>query len=307
MAGGLSASACGFLPSPALPLLPPRSSLAAFAAEYAANTASSIVPASKSIDWGRVLWSVAEDVCYLPRIEKPSDKIKGDGIYVEKTLFDAFLPFNAILSSFLAFVTAAATELTRTGLINDLVTYLAGEEDQTDNLPPSLPWDWAQVGHDTVANLTKDTLGQTLTRSIEISAKPMLTRQGYCELLKHPHKAAFKAYKGPASRLSAKVAASKVVVLSPTFYVVRSLTAWIADVFVDGVAWSRGQLSTPKLKSNIALKCAKYALFGAFSFVLGTFVPVAYPHPYVFLAAEQLVGNLTAETLVGKLGVIEPS
>lgn len=99
MAGGLSASACGFLPSPALPLLPPRSSLAAFAAEYAANTASSIVPASKSIDWGRVLWSVAEDVCYLPRIEKPSDKIKGDGIYVEKTLFDAFLPFNAILSS----------------------------------------------------------------------------------------------------------------------------------------------------------------------------------------------------------------
>ena len=49
-----------------------------------------------------------------------------------------------------------------------------------------------------------------------------------------------------------------------------------------------GQLSTPKLKSNIALKCAKYALFGAFSFVLGTFVPVAYPHPYVFLAAEQV-------------------
>ena len=119
------------------------------------------------------------------------------------------LPLESLPSrQFLAFVTAAATELTRTGLINDLVTYLAGEEDQTDNLPPcvrhtdphaqstlraltvrhhtssgvrrSLPWDWAQVGHDTVANLTKDTLGQTLTRSIEISAKPMLTRYVKC-------------------------------------------------------------------------------------------------------------------------------
>ena len=60
------------------------------------------------------------------------------------------------------------------------------------------------MGHDTTANFTKDVLGQTLTRFVEITAKPRLTRPMYCELLKHPHKAALKAFRtAPASRLAA--------------------------------------------------------------------------------------------------------
>jgi hypothetical protein len=90
------ACAGGFLPSPALPLLPPRSSLANFAADYAAKTATASPAAAARVDWSRAARSVAE-VCLLPRIEKPGEK-GGDGVYVEKMLFDAFLPFNATLS-----------------------------------------------------------------------------------------------------------------------------------------------------------------------------------------------------------------
>jgi len=297
---------CGvgsFLPSPSLPLLPPRSSLAAFAADYAER--SPVVSTSRpvAIDWTRVLWSAAEDVCHLPRIEKPTDKIKGDGIHVEKTLFDALLPFNAIISTLLAFLTAAAAELNRSGKINDLVANLADEDEE--NREQSLPWEWDRVAHDTTANMTKDVMGQTLSRFVEITAKPRVSRSMYCELLKHPHKAALKAYRNsPSSR----IAAAKVILHSSTFYALRSTTMWLADIFVDAVAWSRGQMSNTALGSNVGLKAAKYALSGSLCFVLGLALPpFIYPHPYMFLGVEQLIANMTADLLVGNLGTIEPS
>ena len=60
---------------------------------------------------------------------------------------------------------------------------------------------------------------------------------------------------------------------SPTFYGVRALTCWLADIAVDGIAYLRGQLSGPRLGSNLLLKGAKYALGGVLCFYLGFAVP----------------------------------
>jgi hypothetical protein len=86
------------LPSPSQPLNPARSSMAAFAAEYALATS---VPAAEhtasSLSWGRVMWSAAEAVRAVPHIETPGEK-GAKGIYVERTVLDAFLPLNATIS-----------------------------------------------------------------------------------------------------------------------------------------------------------------------------------------------------------------
>ena len=66
-----------------------------FAADYAARTSVASVTIDP-ISWRTALKSVAEAVRSLPTIEKPGDK--GDGIYVERTLMDAFLPLNATIS-----------------------------------------------------------------------------------------------------------------------------------------------------------------------------------------------------------------
>ena len=80
--------------SPKLPLLEP--SMANFAAEHIlANTETAV---SQRPSLGYIVWSVAEAALGLPRIEMPGEK-GGDGIYVERTLLDAFLPFNATLST----------------------------------------------------------------------------------------------------------------------------------------------------------------------------------------------------------------
>lgn len=294
--------------SPSKPLLLP--SLSHFAAELGDSGISTATSSPPS--FAHVLWSAAEAVLALPRIEQPGEK-GGDAIYVERTLLDAFLPFNATVSVALAFVTSSALELTRTNKINDLVEYIAGEEPEgsTDALPPSLPWEWDRVGHDTVANLAKDCGSQTLTRYIEKQTRGAIgSGASYCELLKHAHKAACKEYHTCAaagSRLSASAQAARVVVSSPTFYGVRALTAWLADISVDAVAWWRGQLSTAKLSSNATLKLAKYSLSGTLCLFAGAFVPFFYPHPFVFIGIEQLAANILADTLVAKLGTIEPS
>ena len=83
-----------WLPSPSRPLLPASSSMAAFAATAVTVPAVAVSPA-----WpAHTLWSVVEKACALPRIERPGEK-GGDGIFVERTLQDAFLPFNATLSA----------------------------------------------------------------------------------------------------------------------------------------------------------------------------------------------------------------
>ena len=214
----------------------------------------------------------------------------------------------------LGFVTASANELTRTNKINDLVTYLAGEDDEAARQPPSLPWEWDRVGHDTAANFAKDCGSQTLTRYIEIRAKRSIGAGApYCELLKHAHKAACKEYQvckaasGGSKALAASTASAKMVMTSSTFYVVRGLTSWLADIAVDAVAWGRGQLSTASLTSNCALKATKYALSAALCYALGAFVPFLYPHPYVFIGVEQLAANVIADMLVANLGEIAPS
>ena len=100
---GRRVSACGLimvafaLPrSVSKPLLDPRDSLSIFAADYAARTAIVATQTVDPITWRTALKSVAEAVRILPKIEKPGDK--GDGIYVERTLLDAFLPLNATIS-----------------------------------------------------------------------------------------------------------------------------------------------------------------------------------------------------------------
>jgi hypothetical protein len=92
------------------------------------------------------------------------------------------------LAQVLAFVTASANEMTRTNKVNDIVNYLAGEEDEPGT-PPSLPWEWDRVGHDTVGNMVKDAGSQTLTRYVERRTKDAIGSSAtYCELLKHAHK-----------------------------------------------------------------------------------------------------------------------
>ena len=184
-----------------------------------------------------------------------------------------------LLPQTLAFVAASATELTRTGKMNELVSALAGDEDDEAE-PPPLPWEWGRVGHDTVANFTRDAGSQTLTRCVERLAKPKVGAPSYCELLKHAHRLACKEYhdaKGACTAVSASAKAARAVALSPrarlprlppppsplpirtrprtrahsrpaaplappVFYAVRSLTCWVADVFVDSVAYLRGHL-----------------------------------------------------------------
>lgn len=69
----------------------------------------------------------------------------------------------------------------------------------------------------------------------------------------------------------------------------------------------RGQLSRRHLVSNTGLKLVKYTLSAVLCFGMGLAVPFVYPHPYVFIAAEQLGANIVADMLVSHLGIIEPS
>lgn len=293
------------------PLLDPRDSLSLFANDYAARTSVSV--AVDPVSFGSALRSVVEAIASVPVIEKPGEK--GDGIFVERTLLDALLPFNATISAALAFVTASANELTRTNKINDLVNYLVEEEESSGSKPePSLPWEWDRVGHDTCGNFAKDCGAQTLTRLLERSTKKNVgSGTSYCELLKHAHKAACKEYHdcravaGTRAIVAAKQSA-KVVLLSPTFYVVRATTSWFADVAVDAVAYFRGQLSGKQLFANSWLKAVKYSLGGFLCLAFGGLVPFLYPHPYVFIGVEQLAANLIADTVVESyLGHVEPS
>ena len=78
--------------SPSRPLLVP--SLSSAAHEYALATGT----AHSQRTLPCIFFSAAEGVCLLPRIEVPGTK-GGTGVYVEKTLLDAFLPFNATFSA----------------------------------------------------------------------------------------------------------------------------------------------------------------------------------------------------------------
>lgn len=88
--------------SPKLPLLEP--SLAVLAADYASTSSVCAETAAAGLSCPsfatprlrHVLWSAAEAIA-VPRIEQPNEK-GGAGIFVERTLLDALLPFNATLS-----------------------------------------------------------------------------------------------------------------------------------------------------------------------------------------------------------------
>ena len=226
------------------------------------------------------------------------------------------LPTCSCVAQVLAGAPALLAEATRTDKINDLVNYLLGEEDETQEPPPppSAPWEWDRVGHDTCTGLAKDCGAQTMTRYIERVTKGKLGSGAfYCELLKQPHKAALKEYREcralvNSGRLSFNGCgqAAKVVLNSPNWYVIRGFTGYLMDIAMDAVAWYRGQMSTEKLSANAALKLAKHSLFVGFSLVLGLFVPFLYPHPFLFPVVEQLAAMPVIETIVGKYGAIEP-
>ena len=170
------------------------------------------------------------------------------------------------------------------------------------------------MGHDTCTNLAKDCGSQTLARYLERRAKSKLgASSSYCELLKHAHKAACKEYHdcrklaGASGRgMAASARAARVVLRSPTYYLVRSLTGWLADVAVDCIAWWRGQLSTAHLRSNTCLKATKYALGGALCLRWARWCPSS-THPYIFIGVEQLAAVLLADSLVETyLGNVQP-
>lgn len=82
--------------------------------------------------------------------------------------------------------------------MNDLVSYLAPDEPDEPKPPPSLPWEWDRVGHDTAANLAKDCGSQTLARYVERRTKSLIgPGPSYCELLKHAHKVECDGSTGP--------------------------------------------------------------------------------------------------------------
>ena len=94
MAAIMPASLGAFpLPSVRQPLLDPHASLSNYAYHYALANAE-LAAETEPILWQRALYSVAEPL--RQKIEKPGDK--GDGIFVERTLLDAFLPLNATIS-----------------------------------------------------------------------------------------------------------------------------------------------------------------------------------------------------------------
>lgn len=62
-----------------------------------------------------------------------------------------------------------------------------------------------------------------------------------------------------------------------------------------------------QVQRNAYLKLVKYSLGGVLSLAMGAFVPYLYPHPYIFIAVEQLGANLVADAIVEKFGKIEPS
>jgi len=113
-----------------------------------------------------------------------------------------------------------------------------------------------------------------------------------------------KQCKECGSKWRASAAASAIVLRSATFYCLRAVTSWVADVFVDAIQLCRGKLTERNFKSNAFLKAYKYSLSGVFCFSLGTMVPFLYTHPWMFLFSD-LVAGFVADTFVGYVGVID--
>ena len=68
---------------------------------------------------------------------------------------------------------------------------------------------------------------------------------GYREVVKNPFKLSCHVYTSECkggSKWIAAMSASRVVLRSPAFYVLRSLTFWLADVVVDAIQISRGKV-----------------------------------------------------------------
>ena len=61
------------------------------------------------------------------------------------------------------------------------------------------------------------------------------------------------------------------------------------------------------LALTLTLHACRYSLSGCLCWSFGLFVPFVYPHPYIFIAVEQLGANIVADMLVARLGHIEPS
>ena len=117
----LAAAAFPLPRSVSKPLLDPRDSLSLFAADYAARTSVASVTIDP-ISWRTALKSVAEAVRSLPKIEKPGDK--GDGLYVERTLMDAFLPLNATISVVRGPPTIEAHDTPKENDMDDIAVWL---------------------------------------------------------------------------------------------------------------------------------------------------------------------------------------
>lgn len=93
---------CDVFASPTL--LTPRPTLVGAAFQYAASSPSSrprVLAASRPFSASRVAWSAAEAVAGLRHAELPTEPRPGSGgpgIFVEKSVLDAYYPLNTTIS-----------------------------------------------------------------------------------------------------------------------------------------------------------------------------------------------------------------
>ncbi|KAL3909475.1 MAG: hypothetical protein SGPRY_009414, partial [Prymnesium sp.] len=143
-----------------------------------------------------------------------------------------------------------------------------------------------------------------------------LSHNNYREILKNSPKLASHVYKlecqSCGSKWTAAASASSVVLGSFTFYGLRSLTGWIADVIVDAVQMSRGKLSNRNFESNTVLKAYKYSLTGASADAsrkrsASRLLLISSPGRFHRPPMADFIANSAAETLVGYVGTIDPA
>jgi hypothetical protein len=115
------------------------------------------------------VWCAAE-LAYPELATQVYNSVGGSGVVVEKHVLDAYRPMNAILSLAIAGFTVLANEALRTGKLEELISYV--EDDLGDqHKGEAMPWDWSLVGVNVTAAFARDTVGLTMLRGIEKTAK----------------------------------------------------------------------------------------------------------------------------------------
>jgi len=288
--GGLSAWPDRHLPSPKLPLLDHRHTLALAADRALTCAPRRSAPVEARCLAGFVAASVAESRVAIKDVE----------IYVEKWLFDSFRPINFTLSTASALGLAVVSEAQRTG-------WIPADVSATDDPPDPEPMDWWQVGSNSALALARDVGGATTQRAAEKLAKPRLADRWYKEMVKSVPKMARQTYLceigAGRSNFAARCTTLKHVYNSPIYFMGIAMPRLLADVAIDCARtfvfpskW-RSRLSVASFKRNCALKTLKYTLQGVASLVVASLTPLAFTHWAAFWITD-LAASLGADAVV---------